>query len=399
MAGFNSLHAYLDHQLPSRLTINLRNFFSFLPFVSPVDERMATLRNLVNKADNNYQYLNYYQTNYTYFNQLFPENSFAYSSMEKTLVQATRAESLKPSDSPRTMMTSFSSKVTKIEKSPNYLSQITVFADNEDWQNQLNTLLTNLSPEAQKQLARTLMKESLETRKENIKRCAIYVIDTIASDLDGIRKNVFDDLQHDHDIEEFEYYLTLKGYIHEQQLFSLIDDLSILKASNETQVYGVQLDFHQLKHKLKPLYEGKPQAHANDFATFADKFKEWKLTHQTGDSNILDTLEKIALCIQKLTAIMTAFGSEQLKEKYTRDEVAEKNRNASQREKEEFLSQLRRGEIPTVGIQRLREFFPDEKRLTAMIKQCARLGVVVIDGTDPFAVREALQEKEALKYM
>lgn len=91
MARNNSLLSYLDKTLPSKAFIAFKNFFSFLPFVSRVDNQIINLRSHVNMAKSskdNVQYLHYYQQNNTFFEAKYPGNTalFSYSAQENSVL-------------------------------------------------------------------------------------------------------------------------------------------------------------------------------------------------------------------------------------------------------------------------------------------------------------------------
>ncbi|MDI9819799.1 MULTISPECIES: hypothetical protein [unclassified Legionella] len=402
---FDSLLEYLNYQLPGLFTIRVRNFFSFLPFVKPVDKRIQSLRISVNQAlanPGNYYYVDYYQQQEEFFYQCLHGDSFFYSADETTHKGAARSsfaivmQQSATSVSPDALKDSPSS-VMNLQKET-LLQKIIKLLQKEFWEESVDELFAKLDRAEQLGLVRELIANTIETRYKTEKLCILHLVDILSLDQDSLKKELFDNLQNEESIRGYEYYLLLKGDFFRDELLDLIDHLGKKQANCETSSYGVQRDYHELKFSLRSMRDGKP-IHEDETAVekVAKQFESWNEKHNPSEEVITDLVKKIFSCIENLQLIIKSFKEPCLKEKYIKEQIAERKRISLEDERSEFRKQMREGKIVTVATQRLAELFPDEETLAKIKLQCTKLGIAIFDAEDPYARKEALREHNAMK--
>jgi len=386
MAHYNSLLQYLDKQLPGSFRINLRNFFSFLPFVTPVDIQVAALRILVDKAKkmgNHTDYVDYYQDHALYFKSIFSKkDSYNNSDNENPvseLIEQSSTTSITNSLKSQTENSKEEEVVT--EKKPDYLSQVQRIAHTANWQEQLTNLLNTLDESQRIDLAKELIDQDINPNDENLINCTIKTVECLNFDIAELKKRLFNNLQNAKDILNYERYLTMLGDMHNGQLLKLIDKLE--------SKFRLGRDFFQVKHALRPLRDGSPiHKHSETLNTIERLFQEWQKNQSSLVKQNEEIVKQVSACLSKLKVIITEFViNPKLKEKITKDSIAEIEDFRKAQDVEDFNKKLALGQIPFVTFQRLRELFPKEESYQQKINQCYTLGIQVFDATDDEAMK------------
>lgn len=393
MTRFHSLLDYLDDVLPWSLTISLQNFFSFLPFVDPVDERISTLRKAVDKAkdSNSFDYCDFYKAY-----ALPTKNDFQYSVAEQNYL-AKQAEAPQTTDSTKAPSSETKPKpvpsAVKIvqnlaqskqadEELDALVNKILTFAHKKHWQQLLAAQIINLEIPVIKQLARKLIEKSELP-------CASFLIkdmQTRGESWEAVKESVFNKLQRKKDIQCYDRYLSYKwdkyttvlAAINYRDEFITQEGLRLQSAIDKKLVstdYPSQLSKKRIIHMKERI---------TDFS------KKNKIS-ESYIASLCRILDKMSVFLSGVTD-----EEAQLLSKYhTKREKQLRERNKLDEERIEFRQKLVRYEINAVSEQRLIELFGSDAPKIA--RQCQLYGAFVFDARDKAAVTTVLSEQAEMK--
>ncbi|WP_165482652.1 hypothetical protein [Legionella gresilensis] len=393
-----SLKICLDKQLPSALRIKVQNFFSFLPFVSPIDERINELRNLIDQAKINkqdYRYCKYYELHINYFLsnlKLF----YHYSRKESAYTQSLRDgknsfKNIKENLSPVTAKRNEVSLINSTKLFNSYLVQIESFLKEDNFQEKIEKLLKTLET---KELHIKLAKELISQARakpflSKLTQSALIIIDKLNLEQEQLVSYVFDDLKNDQALDNYYFYLMQKAEAYKLTLLELIDDLGSSKASKEPCLYKLQRDFLQMKHPLNQLCDnGVIQEKEEAIDSFIKHFNLWraeqqaKLTTTPQDVKIKTLLQQLTQCIEQIKFYIKILHKPILKDKYYQDQIAETKARKIYYDRKEFEEDLEYNRIDKISEQRLYELYPNDDDFIKQLQKCRQQGIKVFDAKE-----------------
>lgn len=405
MTAFNSLHEYLDYQLPSSISIVFRNFFSFLPFVTPVDIREVNLRNYVNNSNNSEDYISYFENNRKYFKSAFnSKDTFFYSKNENKI------KSQKP-DASRVIISALGPAITAITtmlrpeitteedeynndqeqlQYRSYLNDILALLAKDDWDQQLSGFLDDISQDDRIRLVKELIHECINPTKPSLQsrmqKCILKVTDGF--DLDRVRKDIFENLQNSIDVKHFGYFLSMKADWYLKQLSSALRSLGKQTSPGGTE-YGLYNEFAGIRRSLKEIID-QPNLYSqySYFSSFEIPFRGW---HEKAEkNNESKTFKRLVENINKyIVALKNIFEINKdpcFKELYIENEMTKQKNTNRFNDRIEFKAKVMEGAIRQISLQELREFYPEgdeyQKPYEELVRFCQVMSVTVVDTTE-----------------
>ncbi|WP_157698184.1 hypothetical protein [Legionella clemsonensis] len=402
MIKYKSFHAYLDKHLPGLFTIRLKNFFSFLPFVKPVNPQLIKLRTLVDRAKispNSYDYLSYFETSLICPGIFKGLDSFIYSDGEYNALPSKKSSTTAKVNANTALPPATS--VISAEKAPDYVNQVMGLLESQRWQKALDHFLSSIEKNEVIKLIINLLSQYSTLKHHQKEHCILYLVDYANLNKDGLKNQLFNELREEKDILQYRLLLQIKSSVYIDKLLTAIDLLGRQQSSNEKQQYGVQRDYLQVRYTLRNMRDGRVIYEIPEVLASVEKaFSTWKSGHSVHDESIQQIIDEIGIALHTLKDIIDDFEmTPSLKESFIKEEKNARANFLLMEERQEFTQKLRSGEIAVVSIQRLRELYPDEKSYQQISKQCHKFGITVFDALDPEEKKRALQEHNAMKFL
>ncbi|KTD11316.1 hypothetical protein [Legionella jamestowniensis] len=400
MVQYTSFRDYLDKYLPGFFTIQLKQFFSFLPFIKPVNPQLIELRRLVERAKstpNFYDYVNYFNKSITHSGIFSGFDSFIYSQEEFAALESGKVPSAATVGSSLKILPIVSvSSAEKID----YVKQVVDLLEKQPWQVTLNHFLSSIEEKEVITLIKNFLSQYPMLGHEQKGSCILFLVNYLNLDKKNLISQVFNGLNKEKDILHYRQLLQIKSTVYVGELLASIDLLG-RHPLHEKQKYAVQRDFLQLKYKLRDLRDGKAIYEIPEILAHLEKaFREWEKGHSINDEKTQNVIDEIYNALQNLKDIIDDFETiPGLKESFFKDEKSARANLLLMEERQEFAQKMRRGEIAVVSIQRLKELYPNEESYQQVLKQCHKFGISVFDALDLEQKKQALREHNAMKYL
>lgn len=368
---------------------------------------MQHLRRSVNQAKanpQNYEYLEDYQKNQAFFNKEFSsEHSFQFSEEESQ--EAKKLLNDSEGDGSYDQMNQLMSDRPEVgiseedEISESMLNPLLECLQFADWKEPVGELFNNLGSEEQRfKLVRELIADTNAARTGNKKQCILYLISLLGLESKDIKKQLFEDLQNEKAIEDYDYYLLLQGDVLRGRLIDLIGALGRKQVCGEAYNYGVQREFQPVKRALHSMCGGEAVQEiglaVEDTSRF---FDSWRRKNNPSDDATKQLVGGIVSCLASLKETIQLFKTPCLQRKHVEEQIAARKISALFDERREFNKKMASFEITSVSYQRIAELFPDKEQYSKKIQQCEKLGVTLFDANDTSAREKAIREHRLIK--
>ncbi|MGQ3888868.1 hypothetical protein ACQUW5_07525 [Legionella sp. CNM-1927-20] len=388
-----SLKTCLDKQLPSSFRIKVQNFFSFLPFISPIDERIEELRTLVNQAKINkqdYRYCEYYRLHLDYFLynlKLFYHYSRKELAYIKSLQNSNNSfNTIKENLSPVALPEIAKHHQDNLVLFNRCIIEIERFLKEGGFQEKVEKLLQTLeNNEVHIKLAKDLISQArAKPYQPELTQIALIIIDKLNFEQEQLVSSVFDDLKNNQALDNYYFYLIQKAETYKLTLLDLIDDLGRSKISEEPCLYKLQRHFLQMKYPLNQLCDnGVIQEKEEAIDNFIKHFNLWrdeqqaKLTTAPQDVQVKSLLQQITQCIKLIKLYIKILNEPVFKNKYYQEQLAESKARKLYYDRKEFEEDLEYNRIDRISEKRLHELYPNEDDFSKQLQKCHQQGIQV----------------------
>lgn len=389
MAVYHSLYDYLDDNIPGRLMIWIRNTFSFLPFVEPVNPLLIRLRKSLD--DNDLDYV----ANYDFAAHLIEVMDFNYSIEEKNELHRLRQLMTIKEQLVSEPIPVKSERVEEpIVVQKEFIAPKTIFQAclDPDWKKELQPFIKDSQAEGQFILILDAAKNN--PRKVDLLRAASYFFDEKKWNNSQIM-SLFNGLKTDNDVQLIESFVNYRARKLSADFFKLANKIKSMSGEDQVEFNNTR-EFNGYRfraNELNGIRDVFDQEKA--FMNMKNWFIKWAEPLVINNKPLKIITDKINILLDEILQLITICNDSKIIDLTIRKQQDARTQEYLINEKRDFLTQLANHEVQAVSMQRLQELFSSDGEYKMRLKQCRNAGVNVFDANDKKAVRAIINSRAA----